>query len=430
MEKTPGMMIVRPPVEVFRTGPDIGERLPEFTLPDQHGRIVRLSGARAGRPAVVHFFRTVRWCPFCVLQLIDLQEAVREFESERIPVFAICNEPVDVLAEFAQVERITYSLLSDSDASYIRTVGVLNTAVAADDPAFGMPYPGSFLINREGRVFEKRFHPDVRVREPMSSLLLYFRLKEYSERLEEMVLERTRDLQQAQLQLVETARHASLGKLIAAINHELNTPVGALVSGIESVWRFYDRMCSDMTAAQRERLLALKEAIDGACARIARLAADLREFARLDGAEVGPVDLRHSLDVTVEVLGGALHRGVRVERRYPDTACWHGRGAPLNQALLEILTNAAEAMPAGGTLTLEVDASDKAFLIVVTDSGSGIPEQERHQLFEPHLRAKGDRIGMALGLPLAHRIVRDQGGELKVLPGTHGGTRVEIHLPR
>src|SRR5437870_8498954 len=115
-------------------------------------------------------------------------------------------------------------MLSDSGSEVIRLVGILNQGIPESDPYYGIPHPGSYLVDEKGYVFEKRFHPDVHVREPMGSLLLYFQLREYSERLEQKVEERTRQLEQAHLHLIETAKLATLVKLIAAINHEWNPP--------------------------------------------------------------------------------------------------------------------------------------------------------------------------------------------------------------
>ncbi len=427
-ETSPGMCIVNPGPFHFVTGPAEGEPMPDFTLPSHEGRLVNFTAERAGRPALVHFFRSVTWCSFCAMQLDELQQAIAGYEAEGIAVFAICPEPVALLREFAAAHGIRYLLLADEDARYIRQAGVLNTAVDPRDPVYGIPHPGSFLINREGRVFEKRFHADVRVREPMGSLLLYFRVRELNERLEEKVRERTRELERAQMQLVEAARRASLGKLIAGINHELNSPLGALAGSLRAVWSFYGRACEALTPAQREALADLRRTTEEAFGRLEKLAGDLRKFALLDAPEWEAIDLRESMDLVMGLLAHECGQRIRVERDYHEIPRWIGPAAQIHQALLEILSNAVEAIDGEGVIRLSVRQREDALEVAVTDSGRGISAAEQAQLFEPHLRTKGGRVGMSLGLPLANQIIRDQGGWLDVISAP-GETTVRITLP-
>jgi peroxiredoxin len=303
---------------------------------------------RADRRALIHFFRTTEWCPFCVAQLIGLQEHAAEYEMRQIAVFAISPDPPARLAEFVAQNGITYAMLSDAGSQVIRRLGLLNTEVAESDPVYGIPYPGSLLIDRKGYIFEKRFHPDFHVREPMGSLLLYFELKDYSERLEEKVAERTRELEQAQLQMIETARVATLGKLVAAINHELNTPVGALASGLELMWNHYLPSGSQ----QQPGLPDLRRAIEAATARIVQVVAGLREFVRLDEAEPERADLRRSLDTVAELLGSEANSGITVRRDYEEIPPVYCRAAQVNHALWEVVTNSVESLGPQGTITL------------------------------------------------------------------------------
>lgn len=358
-----------------------------------------------------------------------MQQHAAEYEKEDIVVFAICAEAVPLLGEFAAHNGITYTLLSDKTGELIRQLGILNAEVPEQDPVYGIPYPGSYLVDEQGYIFEKRFHRDFRVREPMGSLLLYFRLKEYSDRLEEKVRERTRDLERAQMQLIETARLATLGKLIAGINHELNTPVGTLASGLDVIWRYYDRSCVEAGPKERAAMMELKEAIDAACKRIIQVAAGLRQFVRLDQEETQSIDLRHCLDTVVDLLGSQLQARIVVRRDYEEIPRLLCRAPQIGQALLEVLANAAESITGEGTITLGARQVNDGVALTVSDTGRGIPPDELRRLFEPHLRSKNGRVGMSLGLPLAHKIIHEHSGRIQAssLPGQ--GTTVTIYLP-
>lgn len=327
-----------------------------------------------------------------------------------------------MLADFVARRGITYHLLSDEGSRLIRQVGILNTEVPAGDPVFGIPYPGSYLVDENGIVFEKRFHPDFHVREPMGSLLLYFQLKEYSERLEEKVQERT-------MQLIETAKLATLGKLIAAINHELNTPLGALANGMDLLWRYLDSVSAQVEPRRRQALEEVRHAVDAAYRRIHQVVSDLRQFVRLEQSERQEVDLRQSLDAAVELLGSRLNGRIRVERRYAETPPVSAHGAQLNQALWEILSNAVDAIDGEGRITLAVERQNADVILTVADTGRGIAPEDLGQLFEPRLRPKGGRMGVGLGLPLAHKVVHDHGGRLQVASTVGHGTTVTVRLP-
>jgi signal transduction histidine kinase len=285
-----------------------------------------------------------------------------------------------------------------------------------------MPYPGSYFVDEQGLVFEKRFHPDFHVREPMGSLLLYFQLKEYSEQLERKVEERTR-------QLVETATLATLGKLIAAINHELNSPLGALANGMDLLWKYLDAACTQLEPRRRAALEEVRRAVDTAYQRINQVVGDLREFIRLDQAERQEVDLRRSLDTAVELLASKLDSRIQVRREYAEIPAVTCHAPQINQALWELLSNAVDAMEGPGTLTLGVRAEGGHVVLAIGDTGRGISEQELNQLFELRLRPKNGRMGVGLGLPLAHKIVHEHGGRIQVTSVVGRGTTVTVRLP-
>jgi len=358
-----------------------------------------------------------------------LQEHAADYEAEDIAVFAICPEPVEVLREFVERHGVTYPLLSDPGAALIRHVGILNTEIAEVDPVFGIPYPGSYLVDCQGVIFEKRFHADFHVREPMGSLLLYFQLKDYAERLEEKVEERTRELRETQLQMIEKARLATLGKLIAAINHELNTPVGALASGLDLLWSYYATACHAAKPSERAAMEELKQAVDAACKRIAQVASSLREFVRLDAAEAGRVDVRRCLDAVAELLGPQLDGRITLRRDYHDIPPIYCRAPHLNQALWEIVTNAIESISGPGTITLGARRAGAGVVLTIADTGRGIPPVEIDQLFEPRLRSREGRVRMSLGLALASKIVHEEGGRIEASSEPGRGSTISIHLP-
>ena len=146
-----------PASDAFPTGPDAGAMFPAVTLRDQYGEPVRLPEASAGRPALVVFHRSARWCAFCRTQLRHLQEHLAAFESAGVALYAVSYDSVPTLAEFSGLEGIGYPLLSDEGSVLIRTLGILNELVLPEDDVFGIPYPGAYALDASGRITHKFF---------------------------------------------------------------------------------------------------------------------------------------------------------------------------------------------------------------------------------------------------------------------------------
>ncbi|MGE3961620.1 MAG: redoxin domain-containing protein [Dehalococcoidia bacterium] len=160
-----------PLTDDYPTGPAVGERLPAFVLPDQHGTPVDFAAVTHGGRAVVFFHRSASWCPYCRTHLASFQRHLAAFEAAGIRVFAISNDPVEVLAAFAEENGITYPLLSDADSAVIRAFGILNTLIAPDEDRYGIAFPGVYVVGADGRVEEKLFYREYAIRESVGSLL-------------------------------------------------------------------------------------------------------------------------------------------------------------------------------------------------------------------------------------------------------------------
>jgi len=160
-----------PLTDQFPSGPAVGERLPQFTLPDQHGKPVDFTSTTAGRRSVVFFYRSASWCPYCRTHLTSFQRHIDEFRAAGIEVFAISNDPVQVLADFAAEQGITYPLLSDGDSAVIREFGILNTAIEPHEERYGIALPGVYVTDEQGVVTEKLFFREYAIRESVAGIL-------------------------------------------------------------------------------------------------------------------------------------------------------------------------------------------------------------------------------------------------------------------
>jgi peroxiredoxin len=188
--------VARQRVDVAKLGPQVGQTVPDFALQDQEGRTRTLESVMGSRGAMLVFVRSADWCPFCRTQLVELQGRVEELRRQGLGLAAISYDSRDILADFARRQGITFALLSDVGSATIKRYGILNT-VAEDalgpngrDPSVladlriyatagepterlrGIPFPGTFVVDRRGRVTSRFFEDYYWERNTTSTILL------------------------------------------------------------------------------------------------------------------------------------------------------------------------------------------------------------------------------------------------------------------
>jgi peroxiredoxin len=157
----------------FRTGPEIGAKVPDFTLPDQTGRLLSLQDLMGQNGLMLIFSRSADWCPYCRNQLADLQNSLGQLKEHGINAASITYDSTEILKNFAEAYKIEYPLLSDVGSKVIRAFGILNTNVPEGHAMmFGMPWPGDYLIAPDGMVRDKLFLPNYEHRPSASEVVL------------------------------------------------------------------------------------------------------------------------------------------------------------------------------------------------------------------------------------------------------------------
>lgn len=265
--------------------------------------------------------------------------------------------------------------------------------------------------------------------------------KNFNERLQAKVQEATSELSSANLQLsqvnqdlIDTQRRltrlermAVAGQMAAAFAHEVGSPLSAISTHLELMAE--EPSCSEEA---RRRVRLIQEQMN----RITGFVEDMLSETRMAAQSVGRVQLNDILKQLLLFLGQHLERhGIRIEARFePDLPEIEANAQQLQQVFLNLLNNAADAMPNGGTAVVETrvetDAEGRELVAVaVSDNGMGIPEEEQKRIFEPFFSTKDLRRGTGLGLSIAARIVRQHAGtiDLESEPGT--GTTFTIRFP-
>jgi signal transduction histidine kinase len=225
-------------------------------------------------------------------------------------------------------------------------------------------------------------------------------------------------------QLWQAAKLATMGELAASIAHELNNPLATVSLRVEAL---LGGMAPDVP---RRRAL---EVVEQEVERMGQLVANLLQFTRRGQSQVSTLDVREEIERTLELIHYHLHnRHIAVVRHFaPDVPMVQADLQQLRQLFLNLFTNASDAMPQGGTLTLQVrtDPPSQQLEIAISDTGMGIAAEDLPKVMEPFFTTKPEGRGTGLGLPICRRIVQEHQGALDIVSTVHQGTTVFITLP-
>jgi PAS domain S-box-containing protein len=231
------------------------------------------------------------------------------------------------------------------------------------------------------------------------------------------------DRKAMQARLAQADRLAALGMLSAGVAHEINNPLAYALLNLELVVR--DLQKGD--PIDRAQLLTrLQEARHGG-ERVATIVRDLKSFAREDENVRWPVELGTVLESALNVVGSEIAKRGRVVRRFTQLPPVEGIAARLEQVFVNLLLNAAQALPEGAAHEHEVSLTaghDADFVsVTVADTGAGMTDEIKKRIFDPFFTTKPAGVGTGLGLPICLGIVTAHGGTLDVesKPG-HGST--------
>ncbi|MCE5180940.1 MAG: histidine kinase [Betaproteobacteria bacterium] len=272
------------------------------------------------------------------------------------------------------------------------------------------------------------------------------------ERGEQIIL--INKLEQAQNQLLQSEKMASLGQLAAGVAHEINNPIGFVNSNLGTLKNYIERLlgvlnayeaCEAETAVHSESLIAAKQAADldflredivalfsesrDGLERVKKIVQDLKDFSHIDGVEWQWVDLHKGLDSTLNVVNNEIKYKAEVVKEYgelPEIECLPGQ---LNQVFMNLLVNAAHAIRERGTITIRTGTEGSNVWVEVADTGSGIAPENLPRVFDPFFTTKPAGKGTGLGLSLSYGIVKKHGGRIDVKSELGSGTTFRVTLP-
>jgi two-component system NtrC family sensor kinase len=234
------------------------------------------------------------------------------------------------------------------------------------------------------------------------------------------------ELMRRQELLVHTHKLKAIGTLTAGVAHELNNPINNIMLTAAALQEDY----ADL--ADPERLDMVRDMVKES-ERARDIVRNLLDFARQSEVELAPLDVEEIIGDTLQLAANHVKlakvkvRG-EVEENLPPV---HGDRHQLNQVFLNLVLNALDAMPGGGSLTISVEKSDdRNFIdIAFTDTGVGIPKQYLDSIFDPFFSSKKNAKGTGLGLSVSLGIINQHGGSIRVASEVGKGTTFTVSLP-
>lgn len=265
-------------------------------------------------------------------------------------------------------------------------------------------------------------------------------------------------LEDAQGQLLQSEKMASVGQLAAGVAHEINNPIGfvnsnlgslkgqvesllGLISAYEEAEHAIEdqpdllaslqqaKIAADLAFLRDDILDLINESLDGV-QRVKKIVENLRDFSRIDTSEWHYANLEQGLESTLNIVWNEVKYKAEVKREYaglPDVECI---AAQINQVFMNLLVNAAHAIVERGTITLRTGFDEQEVWVEVEDTGCGIKAENITRVFEPFFTTKPVGKGTGLGLSLAYGIVQRHRGRLEVRSEVDLGTTFRLTLPR
>ena len=238
-----------------------------------------------------------------------------------------------------------------------------------------------------------------------------------------------------QEQLLIAERMASVGLLAAGLAHEINNPLAILISNLELASRELGEMAAGAPAGRAGELAGPLRDAQEAAERVRLIVRDLKVFSRSNDAESrGPVDIHGVMESAIRMASNEIRHRARLTRDYADGVLVTGNESRLGQVFLNLIVNAAHAIPEGHADTNEIKivtrtVSPDRVAIEIHDTGTGIPADVLPHIFDAFFTTKAATTGTGLGLAICHRIIADHGGEISVESRVGVGTVFRTLLP-
>lgn len=228
-------------------------------------------------------------------------------------------------------------------------------------------------------------------------------------------------------------RMVSVGTLAAGIAHEINNPLAYVIANLSFIQEEVEELGPALSAAKAKGLRELIAQAEDGAERVRVIIRDLKSFSRVDSTDDGPVEIQRVLDSAINMAWNEIRHRAQLQKRCADVPPVRGNEARMGQVFLNLLVNAAQAIPVGhaadNQITLTVQQRGEQVMVEIADTGAGIPADILPRIFDPFFTTKPVGVGTGLGLSICHNIVAACGGEISVESSEGKGSTFRVALP-
>lgn len=269
-------------------------------------------------------------------------------------------------------------------------------------------------------------------------------------------------LKNAQSQLVEKEKMASLGQLTAGIAHEINNPINFVTANVKPLRRDIDDILEVLDKYDsinepqsfnslkeeieelkedleidylRDEISSLLQGIEDGANRTAEIVKGLKVFSRLDEQDLKNVSIAQGIESTIRILGSSIPQNIEISKEFESVSrveCYAGK---INQVFMNLITNSVDAIKTkkeqdGGKIVIRIKDAGKNLSIEIEDNGVGIDEDQKSKIYDPFYTTKDVGEGTGLGLSITHGIIDSHNGEIECISEKGQGTKFIITLPK
>jgi signal transduction histidine kinase len=269
-------------------------------------------------------------------------------------------------------------------------------------------------------------------------------LEEYSHTLEDKVKDRTRELEENQMKLLQSEKMAALGNLVAGVSHEINNPMGAIISTNQGTSKILERLLTIIKETHSfkelrsdkefQKLISLMQENNKVSAlageKITKIVQTFKKFARLDEAEYQLADVHQGIEDTLVLLHHELKNRIEVKTDFgniPEIYCYPNQ---LNQVFMNIVMNAIQSIDKKGEINIKTYSDETHVYVEISDNGRGIPDENLEKIFDPGFTTKSSGVGTGLGLSIVYKIIEAHKGHIKAESTVKEGSKFTIKIPK
>lgn len=355
---------------------------------------------------------------FCTIKLVNSEEYANDIDKK-----IIFDE--QILKSLKEFKIFTSACITESlDSDFLLRKGTHRVVIPISD---GKKTIGAIIaLTVQSSVVKANSELLQMVAEQLTGAVIRTLLTENIKEQNSKLRKTLKELEETQLQLINSEKLASLGQLVAGVAHEINTPLGSINSNNEMLKRIIEK---NIVAENTEIIKDLNEIDSEAIKRITNIVKSLKKFVRLDEAEQQPADINKELDLTLQLINHEVKNKVTIIKNYSEVPMVNCYVNMMNQVFMNILVNACHSIKEKGEIVITTGVEDNMLKVSIKDNGCGIPDEIKNKIFNVGFTTKGIGAGTGLGLAISQKIIDKHKGTITFTSQEGVGTEFIVKIP-